>query len=162
MTDEYVAPVQSLSGMRQWALILVAIGALAFALFVGTPVIGALMALVSPPMPPLPPTSSQITQQIDTYGYERWVFEANSFPDSVLAFYAESGADCEVAPFTDARTTQLRSEFTEASVLQGYCTGERTFDRFEMRWAALVSSSTGDTRTRLDVVRRIDWFSSSP
>jgi hypothetical protein len=80
----------------------------------------------------------------------------------VLAFYQTADASCEVKPFVPERDQALRADFSDASVLEAYCSGEQRFDRFTMRWDVLVSSTMGSTLTRLDVVRQIDWFGGTP
>lgn len=158
--EAFVTPSQSRA--RQWVLIIVAIGAFTLALAVGIQVIGVLMGVVSPPKPPIPPSATEQSYTTDARGRDRWVYSATSFPDSVLAFYQAAGAGCTVKPFAPEYEQALRVDFTDASVFEAHCTGTQRFDRFTMRWEVLVSSSPGSTLVRLDVVRQIDWFGSTP
>lgn len=157
-----VAPTPRVRSTRQWMWILGSIGVFVFALVVGVRVIGTLMGVLSPPMPPLPQSSAEAARSTDTYGRERWVYLATSFPDSVVAFYQGMGAECEIAPFPPERERELWSEFPDAATLEAYCTGGERFDRFTMDWQVLVNTIPGDTRSRLDVVRQINWFESDP
>jgi hypothetical protein len=159
---EEVVGEQSQSRVRQWGLILIAIGAFALALFIGTQVIGAFMGVLTPPRPPLPTSAAELSHTVDRYGRDRWVYSVTSFPDSLLAFYQSAGATCETAPLSAEREQELRADFTDASTLEAYCTDTERFDRFIMHWEVLISSTTGSTLSRLDVVRQIDWFGDAP
>jgi hypothetical protein len=150
------------SGLRRWGAIVLAIGAFVLALFVGTRVIGALMGVVMPPEMPLPESATQVSYNTDRFGRERWVYSATSFSDSVIAFYQSAGAVCEVPPFSEERQAALRLDYEDVRDPVAFCVGDVDFDRFAMRYSAVISPAQDGTLSRLEIMRVIDWFEETP
>ena len=153
-------------------LIVIGLLALVFAAFVGTQVLGVLMAILLPPPPPTPPNLIEATHSSAAYGVDEWLYETTASPCEVVRFYQEQEQSqpdegtCSIAPLwcgDDRSSDQSLSGAQTEGQHVARCQGITRFSLFAMRWQAIISTAdTPDYQTEFRLVREIFWTGDVP
>lgn len=147
-------------------LIFAGIGALVFAVFVGTQVIGVLVAIFFPPLPPLPGNLTVASHTVGDYGVDEWLYESPASACDIVRFYQDQQGVCSIAPLWcgDVRTDDpALSGVNTPGQHVARCQGEIRFSVFAMRWQAIISTAdTPEYETEFRVAREIFWTGSVP
>ena len=140
------------------ALIL-GIAGLLLAVYIGSQVLGILVAILFPPDPPLAGGAALVSHTSSEHGLDDWVYTIAQNPCDVLVFYQEVGAECDVVPAScaEAGTRQFSPNQSLAR-----CSGVMSFSIFAMRWDAGISSGQQSDQTDLHLSREIFWTGAVP
>ena len=146
-------------------LIAIGIAALVFALFVGTQVLGVLVAILLPPAPPVPANLTEATHSSAAYGVDEWLYESTVPACDVLAFYqTQPDTVCSVAPlWCGDSSDQTLSGAAVPGQHVARCQGITRFSLFAMRWQAVISTAdTPGYQTEFRLAREIFWTGDVP
>jgi hypothetical protein len=146
-------------------LIVIGLLALVFAAFVGTQVLGVLVAILLPPAPPTPDNLTEATHSSAAYGVDEWLYESTDPACDALAFYqAQPDTLCSVAPlWCGDNADQTLSGAAVPGQHVARCQGITRFSLFAMRWQAVISTAdTPGYQTEFRLAREIFWTGDVP
>lgn len=136
---------------RSWGLILVGVGLLLFAVFIGTRVIGVFYGILVQPDVPLPAGLTEVSHNGIAYGVDEWIYSSNDSVLTLATAYEELGATC-------TQDAQVRSFGPFAR-----CYGSIDFSSFTMRWHAdLLINTPGSEQTTVRIFREVYWLGEGP
>jgi hypothetical protein len=142
-----------------WAILFLVVVGILLALYIGSQVLGVLVAILFPPVPPLPPTAVQLRHQSAEHGLDEWEYVVSFSPCETVAHFEAGGTACEVVPGFCRDTGNLPST---AGQYVATCTGEMTFSIFAMRWDAVITSAETPEQTYLTLEREVFWTGAVP
>jgi hypothetical protein len=142
--------------------LLLAVGAVALALFVGTQVIGVLYTIIFPPPPPRPEGVIELDHVNEAHGVDVWQYASSEDACSIIRFYEREGGTCNYAP------DRCEEGFVDLSSVvpgenAGQCTGTLDFSIFALRWEAVIATGYRDENpTRFRLSREVFWTGDVP
>lgn len=149
-------------GRGGWLPIVLAVLAVALAVFIGSQVIGVLFAIVFPADAPLPENVVELEHESASYGVDEWYYSTATDACAIVRFYEANGGECRVAPGL------CNSGFVEGGFLTegqnvAQCEGQVEFSLFAMEWYANIATGYGeDQPTRFRLEREVFWGGQVP
>jgi hypothetical protein len=122
--------------------------------YIGSQVIGVLVAILFPPVPPLPLNLTLVSHQSGEHGLDNWVYDAGQTPCNAVAFYESVGGSCEITPGY--------CQDTSTAVQVATCSGEIRFSIFAMRWDVIISPVADPEHSELRLSREVFWTGAVP
>lgn len=117
-------------------LILVALGVIVGAAFLGVQVLSVVWGLVFPPDAPRPDNLTELSHESIDTRVDEWRYEVNLSPCDLVAFYEDEGSTCSLNAETCASGRYSPPVFAVPSVAE--CVGVREFATFALRWRVSV------------------------
>ena len=145
-----------------WALVLI-IAIVVAAAYLAIQVFGVLMGVVFPDKPPLPAGAVETSHESISYGSDRWRYDVDADPCTLVDFYQSEGATCLIqGDYCESGQFEPlgRSQPEIAS-----CAGKTEFSIFAMRYTVDIGvrfhRDVGED-IYLDVERETLWGGAAP
>lgn len=147
-------------------LIVIGIANLVFALFVGTQVLGVLVAILFPPSPPVPDNLTQVSHTSVAYGVGEWLYETPVSACDIVRYYQDQQGTCSIAPLwcgDDRSSDQSFSGVNTTGQHVARCYGVIRFSLFAMQWQAIIATADNpEYQTEFRLVSEIFWTGDVP